>query len=139
MGNQTLRKRLLLFFLTALFLLSGYGCGLYSPTSGSTAGTALDTSALPTDTEGSTSEAVTSSDTTSQDPSSDTTAASSETSETTTEPEAGDLDGYTIILDAGHGGRDSGCVFPFNNPEYNECDFTLRIALATKDELESRG
>ena len=71
-----------------------------------------------------------------------TTATEDTTSETTTtapeEPE-GDLSGYTIILDAGHGGKDSGCVFPFNNPQYNECDFNLTIALRTKDELESRG
>ncbi|MBO4928599.1 MAG: N-acetylmuramoyl-L-alanine amidase [Clostridiales bacterium] len=51
----------------------------------------------------------------------------------------GDLCGYTIILDAGHGGRDTGCVFPFNNPQYNECDFNLRIAQRVKEELESRG
>lgn len=50
-----------------------------------------------------------------------------------------DLTGYTIILDPGHGGRDTGCVFPFNNPEYNECDFTLRIAKRVKAELEARG
>lgn len=146
MERKTFRKRLLLLFLTALFLLSGYGCGLHSSASGRTLATTKETSDLLSGTEGNTSEAITFSDTTSQDPSSDTTAASSEVSETTTEtvptttePEAGDLDGYTIILDAGHGGRDSGCVFPFNNPEYNESDFTLRIALATKDELESRG
>ena len=146
MERKIFRKRLLLLSLTALFLLSGYGCGLHSSASGRTLATTKKTSDLLSGTEGNTSEAITSSDTTSQDPSSDTTAASSEVSETTTETvpttteaEAGDLDGYTIILDAGHGGRDSGCVFPFNNPEYNESDFTLRIALATKDELESRG
>ena len=50
-----------------------------------------------------------------------------------------DLSGYTVILDPGHGGRDTGCVFPFNNPQYDECDFTLRIALRVKDELTSRG
>ena len=50
-----------------------------------------------------------------------------------------DLTGYTIILDPGHGGRDTGCVFPFNAPEYNECDFTLRIAKRVKSELEARG
>ena len=60
---------------------------------------------------------------------------------TTTPPEEpeGDLSGYTIILDPGHGGKDSGCVFPFDNPQYNECDFNLTIALRTKEELESRG
>ncbi len=51
----------------------------------------------------------------------------------------GDLSGYTIILDPGHGGRDTGCVFPFNDPEYLECDFNLRIATQLKDELVSRG
>lgn len=50
-----------------------------------------------------------------------------------------DLTGYTIILDPGHGGRDTGCVFPFNAPEYNECDFTLRITKRIKSQLEARG
>lgn len=50
-----------------------------------------------------------------------------------------DLTGYTIILDPGHGGRDTGCVFPFNAPQYNECDFTLRIAKRIKSQLEARG
>lgn len=50
-----------------------------------------------------------------------------------------DLSGYTIILDPGHGGRDTGCVFPFDYPEYNECDFNLRIAKRVQDELISRG
>ena len=51
----------------------------------------------------------------------------------------GDLSGYTIILDPGHGGRDTGCVFPFNDPKYNECDFNLSIAISVRDELVSRG
>lgn len=50
-----------------------------------------------------------------------------------------DLAGYTIILDAGHGGRDTGAVYPFNNPKYHECDFNLRIAKQVQKELESRG
>ncbi|MBP5187271.1 MAG: N-acetylmuramoyl-L-alanine amidase [Clostridiales bacterium] len=50
-----------------------------------------------------------------------------------------DLSGYTIILDPGHGGRDTGCVFPFDNPQYNECDFNLRIAKRVEQELASRG
>lgn len=50
-----------------------------------------------------------------------------------------DLSGYTIILDPGHGGRDTGCVFPFDNPQYNECDFNLRIAKRVEQELTSRG
>ncbi len=54
-------------------------------------------------------------------------------------PETGDLTGTVVILDAGHGGRDTGCVFPFNNPDYNECDFTLRIAEQVKKDLTSRG
>ena len=51
----------------------------------------------------------------------------------------GDLSGYTIILDPGHGGRDTGCVFPFDDPKYNECDFNLSIALSVREELLSRG
>lgn len=51
----------------------------------------------------------------------------------------GDLSGYTIILDPGHGGRDTGCVFPFNDPKYSECDFNLSIALSVREELLSRG
>ena len=51
----------------------------------------------------------------------------------------GDLSGYTIILDPGHGGKDTGCCYPFNNPDYNECDFNLRIAERIHDELVSRG
>ncbi|MBP5492579.1 MAG: N-acetylmuramoyl-L-alanine amidase [Clostridiales bacterium] len=51
----------------------------------------------------------------------------------------GDLSGYTIILDPGHGGRDTGCCYPFNNPDYYECEFNLRIANEIKDELVDRG
>ncbi len=51
----------------------------------------------------------------------------------------GDLSGYVIILDAGHGGRDTGAVFPFANPTYHECDFNLRIAEQVRDELICRG
>lgn len=50
-----------------------------------------------------------------------------------------DLSGYTIILDPGHGGRDTGCVFPFDYPQYNECDFNLKIAKRVEQELTSRG
>jgi len=56
-----------------------------------------------------------------------------------TVPLQGDLTGSTIILDPGHGGRDTGCVFPFDNPKYDECVYTLRIAEQVKAELESRG
>ncbi len=56
-----------------------------------------------------------------------------------TVPVQGDLTGYTVILDPGHGGRDTGCVFPFNNPKYDECDFNLKIAKQVKEELQSRG
>ena len=51
----------------------------------------------------------------------------------------GDLSGKIIILDPGHGGRDTGCVFPFNNPSYWECNFTLHIVEELKAQLESRG
>lgn len=61
------------------------------------------------------------------------------TSETINDAQEGNLYGYTIILDAGHGGRDTGAVFPFNNPTYHECDFNLRIAQEVQLELESRG
>lgn len=56
-----------------------------------------------------------------------------------TVPVQGDLTGCKVILDPGHGGRDTGCVFPFNNPKYDECDFNLRIAEQVKAELEARG
>lgn len=52
---------------------------------------------------------------------------------------SGDLSGKFIILDPGHGGRDTGCVFPFNNPNYWECNFTLHIVEKLKAQLESRG
>ena len=52
---------------------------------------------------------------------------------------SGDLSGYTVILDPGHGGRDTGCVFPFDAPDYYECEFNLRIADAIKDDLVARG
>ncbi|MBR5975622.1 MAG: N-acetylmuramoyl-L-alanine amidase [Clostridiales bacterium] len=52
---------------------------------------------------------------------------------------SGDLTGYTVILDPGHGGRDTGCVFPFDAPDYYECEFNLRIADAIKDDLVARG
>ena len=51
----------------------------------------------------------------------------------------GDLSGYTVILDPGHGGSDTGCVYPFSNPDYYECEFNLRIADRIKNELVSRG
>lgn len=57
----------------------------------------------------------------------------------TPDAQEGDLYGYTIILDAGHGGRDTGAVFPFNKPTYHECDFNLHIAQEVQAELESRG
>ena len=53
----------------------------------------------------------------------------------------GDLTGYTVILDPGHGGRDEGCIFPFDTayPDYRECDYTLEIANLVSKELTSRG
>lgn len=51
----------------------------------------------------------------------------------------GDLAGKYIILDAGHGGTDSGCVYPFTSPDYYESDYTLEIATLLAQELSSRG
>jgi len=44
-----------------------------------------------------------------------------------------------IILDPGHGGTDSGCIYPANNPKYTESVINLRIAESTKAALESQG
>ena len=56
-------------------------------------------------------------------------------SKDTTKP----LYGKIIILDPGHGGTDSGCVYPANNPTYNESAINLTIAESTKEALEAKG
>ena len=67
------------------------------------------------------------------------TSAPTESTETTESEIEGELSGYVIILDAGHGGRDTGAVYPFSNPTYHECDFNLHIAEQVAAELSSRG
>ena len=56
-------------------------------------------------------------------------------SEDTTKP----LYGKVIILDPGHGGTDSGCVYPANKPVYFENTINLTIAESTKEALEAKG
>lgn len=56
-------------------------------------------------------------------------------SEDTTKP----LYGKVIILDPGHGGTDSGCVYPANKPTYFENTINLTIAESTKEALEAKG
>lgn len=51
----------------------------------------------------------------------------------------GDLSGYIIILDPGHGGKDEGCGYPFNSSKYFEKDINLSIAQKVCTELQSRG
>jgi N-acetylmuramoyl-L-alanine amidase len=57
----------------------------------------------------------------------------------TTESDPLPLIGKIIILDAGHGGYDSGCVFPEKDPVYLEKDYNLKIVLETKTVLEALG
>jgi len=57
----------------------------------------------------------------------------------TTESDPLPLIGKIIILDAGHGGYDSGCVFPEKDPVYLEKDYNLKIVLETKSVLEALG
>ncbi len=61
------------------------------------------------------------------------------TSLPTTLPNAGDLTGYTIILDPGHGGWDRGTSYPYNSDQNEEPTITIKIAEVLKPELESRG
>lgn len=49
------------------------------------------------------------------------------------------LSGKIIILDAGHGGYDSGCAYPEKDPVYLEKDYNLKIALQAKSLLEDLG
>ena len=49
------------------------------------------------------------------------------------------LYGKVIILDPGHGGTDSGCVYPANEPAYFENTINLTIAESTKEALEAKG
>lgn len=49
------------------------------------------------------------------------------------------LFGKVIFLEAGHGGSDSGCVYPSKNPKFSESIINLRIAESTKDALEAQG
>ena len=49
------------------------------------------------------------------------------------------LSGKLILLDPGHGGTDSGAVYPFDQPRYYEAEWNLAIAEATRDKLEAQG
>lgn len=49
------------------------------------------------------------------------------------------LAGKVIILDPGHGGQDTGAVYPAENPVYEEAVYNLKIAQATQKELEKQG
>lgn len=49
------------------------------------------------------------------------------------------LSGKTIILDAGHGGYDNGCVYPSDEPVYLEKEYNLTTAFETKSVLEELG
>ena len=65
----------------------------------------------------------------------------SEVTDTTpevTEPTA-PLSGYTVILDPGHSGEDTGCGWPLNNSEIEEKDITLKIVNAMEEDLTARG
>lgn len=50
-----------------------------------------------------------------------------------------DLTGYTVILDPGHSGEDTGCGWPLNSSEIEEKDITLKIVNAMEEDLISRG
>ena len=49
------------------------------------------------------------------------------------------LSGKLILLDPGHGGQDSGCVYPASDPTYIESTINLSIAKKTKSALEDLG
>jgi len=59
--------------------------------------------------------------------------------ETTPPQLTGDLTGYTVILDPGHGGWDRGTSYPYNSDQNEEPTITIKIANLLKPELESRG
>ena len=61
------------------------------------------------------------------------------TAETTPPTPAGDLTGYTVILDPGHGGWDRGTSYPYNSDKNEEPEITIKVAEILKPELESRG
>ena len=48
-------------------------------------------------------------------------------------------DVYDITIDPGHGGVDSGALGSINNKQYKESDFTLKVSLKLKEELENVG
>jgi len=56
-------------------------------------------------------------------------------------PDDQPLAGITVILDPGHGGQDSGAIYPdkSNSPEIMEKDIVLAVAFKTKSLLEKMG
>ena len=72
----------------------------------------------------------------------------SQSTESTTPPETSDttpaptdaekpLSGYTVILDPGHSGEDTGCGWPLNSSEIEEKDITLKIVNAMIESADS--
>jgi len=49
------------------------------------------------------------------------------------------LSGKLVLLDPGHGGTDSGAVYPFDQPSYYESEWNLAIAELTQEKLEAQG
>jgi N-acetylmuramoyl-L-alanine amidase len=47
--------------------------------------------------------------------------------------------GKVILLDPGHGGKDSGCIYTSGNQKYSESAINLTIAAKTKTALEAKG
>ncbi len=60
-----------------------------------------------------------------------------EVTETTALP--GDLTGYYVILDPGHGGWDRGTAYPYNSDQNEEPTYTIKIANLLAEELRGRG
>jgi N-acetylmuramoyl-L-alanine amidase len=52
-----------------------------------------------------------------------------------------DLNGKTVVVDAGHGGSDPGAIYPVgsSSPTIREKDVTLAIALKVRDNLKAKG